>query len=101
MIYHITTKDIWANAQETKSIVADSLTTEGFIHMCYPEQLQGVLERHFSGKTNLMRLTINEHAISDVLKLEFSSGLNDTFPHCYAAIPLDAVTDAIEIRSSF
>jgi uncharacterized protein (DUF952 family) len=101
MIYHITTKDIWDNAQITKLVEAESLATEGFIHMCYPEQLQGVLQRHFAGKSNLIRLTINQEVINEVLKLEFSAGLNDTFPHCYAAIPLHAVTEAVEIKSSF
>lgn len=101
MIYHITTIDIWEKAQETKIVLADSLATEGFIHMCYPEQLKGVLKRHFAGKTNLLKLTINQEAISEVLKLEFSAGLNDSFPHCYGPIPLDAVTDVTEITSSF
>lgn len=101
MIFHITTKNQWESATTTGWIEADSLATEGFIHMCYPNQLDGVLSRHFSGKYDLIKLTLNLDVIKDMIKVEFSAGLNDSFPHCFGKIPIAAVNAVENIKSSF
>lgn len=100
MIFHVTTIFRWNQAQSQGWLDADSLYSEGFIHMCYPVQLEGVLKRHFSGKTDLIQLTIDEESIKEMIKVEFSAGLNDGFPHCYGKIPVEAVTDTNLIKSS-
>ena len=53
-IYHITTSQEWNDALKTGSYEATSLKEEGFIHCSQQEQLAGVLERYFAGKTDLV-----------------------------------------------
>lgn len=100
MIFHITTQAQWESAKTTGWVDAASLATEGFIHMCYPNQLDGVLSRHFSGKSDLIKLTIDLELIKEWVKVEYAAKPNDSFPHCYGKIPLNAVMANEEIKSS-
>ncbi|MEY4703385.1 MAG: hypothetical protein RIR96_1282 [Bacteroidota bacterium] len=99
-MYHITSLARWNSAQSEGWIDADSLHSEGFIHMCYEHQLEGVLQRHFAGKTDLIKLTLDEESLKESTKLEYSAGLKDSFPHCYGTIPLTSIKSAEPIKSS-
>lgn len=90
-IYHITTANEWANALQTGSYEAASLKEEGFIHCSQQEQLAGVLERYFAGKTDLVKLTIDPAKLQSRLIFEWSPSLTQTFPHIYGPINTDAV----------
>ena len=93
MIYHITTKKEWEKARLDGFYKASSLDTEGFIHMCSAEQVAGVLERYFSNQQDLIKLHINESLLSSPLKYELAPSVNDTFPHVYGTVNLDAVVN--------
>jgi uncharacterized protein (DUF952 family) len=93
MIYHITTQSAWEDAQKNGKYEAESLQKEGFIHMSHEHQIEGVLERYFQGKTALVKLTVDETKIIAEIKNELSPSLQETFPHVYGAINLDAVGD--------
>jgi uncharacterized protein (DUF952 family) len=93
MIYHITTQSAWEDAQKNGKYEAESLQKEGFIHMSHEHQIEGVLERYFQGKTALVKLTVDETKIIAEIKNELSPSLQETFPHVYGAINLDAVVD--------
>ncbi len=97
MIYHITTKTEWEKAQQDGFYKAASLDTEGFIHMCSAEQVEGVLERYFSNQQDLVKLHINEALLSSPLKYELAPSVNDTFPHVYGTVNLDAVVNTSPI----
>lgn len=97
MIYHITTKSEWKKAQEIGKYEAESLKSEGFIHMSHKHQIEGVLARYFQGKTDLLRLTVDETKIIAEIKNELSPSLQETFPHIYGAINLDAVVDVEDL----
>ena len=60
MIYHITTKLEWEHALTLGKYEAESLQKEGFIHMSHLHQIEGVLERYFQGKTDLIKLNVDE-----------------------------------------
>lgn len=90
-IYHITTLQEWNNALQTGSYEAASLKEEGFIHCSQQEQLAGVLERYFVGKTDLVRLSIDPSKLKSRLIYEWSPSLAQTFPHIYGPINIDAV----------
>lgn len=97
MIYHITTKSEWEFALSIGKYEASSLQTEGFIHMSHEHQIEGVLSRYFQGKTDLVRLTVDETKIIAEIKNELSPSLQESFPHVYGAINLDAVVDVEDL----
>jgi uncharacterized protein (DUF952 family) len=90
-IFHITTSQEWNNALQTGSYEPASLKEEGFIHCSQHEQLAGVFERYFAGKTDLVRLSIDPSKLKSRLIYEWSPSLADTFPHIYGPINTDAV----------
>ncbi len=92
IIYHVTTTEEWQKAIEQNFYEAASLATEGFIHCSTEQQLNGVLQRYFAGKTNLVKLTIDTSKLTAKLKFDFSPSINELFPHIYGAINTEAVT---------
>jgi len=93
MIYHVVTTESWEKAVAEGSYQAPSLLTEGFIHACNREQVQGVIERYYVGKTNLLILHIDEGKLEAVHVFEMAPSINEEFPHIYGKINLDAVVD--------
>lgn len=91
VIYHITTQPEWDTAVKAGSYTAPSLQTEGFIHCCTKQQVDGVLDRYFKGKTGLVFLTIDTEKLQSKLVNEWSPAGQDTFPHIYGPINTDAV----------
>src|SRR5215212_5438007 len=96
-IYHITTKQDWNAAKEKEFYTASSLETEGFIHCSEQQQIKGVLERYYQGKTNLLNLAIDPQKLRSELKYELAPSVNENFPHVYGPINLDAVVNVEEI----
>ena len=91
IIFHITTDAEWSVANETGYYETSSLKDEGFIHCCLEEQMQGVLDRYFKGKKNLLKLQIETDLLTSPFYYEWSPSLGQTFPHIYGIINLDAV----------
>jgi len=96
-IYHVTTKEEWIIAQVNDYYEAPSLAIEGFIHCSTANQVQGVLERYFVGKTNLVKLVIDMELLTSELKYELAPSVNQTFPHVFGTINLDAVIEVVEL----
>ncbi|MDF2385151.1 DUF952 domain-containing protein [Nostoc ellipsosporum NOK] len=92
VIYHITTAEAWKKAQEDGQYEATSLKEEGFIHCSEERQIAGVLDRYFIGKTDLVKLIIDTDKLTSRYVQEWSPSVQDTFPHIYGPINLDAVT---------
>jgi len=69
----------------------ESIDSEGFVHCCKLEQLQGVLERYYSGVEGLMLLHIDPELLQPELVYENTVGGEELFPHVYGAINMDAV----------
>lgn len=97
IIYHITTKAAWKEAIERGSYSTPSLTEEGFIHCSQEEQIDGVLERYFSGQHDLVKLIIDTDKLDVRFVFEWSPSTSDTFPHVYGPINLDAVKEVVDI----
>ena len=93
LIYHVTTSAEWEAAKEKGSYSSPSLQAEGFIHCSADEkQVTGVLQRYFSGKTDLVKLSIDTGKLQSRYIYEWSPSTADTFPHIYGPINIDAVT---------
>lgn len=97
IIYHITTKPEWQKAQEQGQYESASLAEEGFIHCSEERQLSGVLERYYAGRTGLLKLTIETSRLISPLYYDWSPSIEDTFPHIYGPINVDAVIATEEI----
>lgn len=96
-IYHLTTCQEWLEAKRKGQYEAPSLAEEGFIHCSEERQVSGVLERYFHGQTGLLKLQIETERLTSPLYYDWSPSLEDTFPHIYGPINLDAVTREEEI----
>jgi uncharacterized protein (DUF952 family) len=97
LIYHITTKEAWNRAKEKGAYEATSLADEGFIHCAQEHQVQGVLERYFSGQQQLVKLIIETDLLKSRFIFEWSPSTSDTFPHIYGPIDTEAVVDVVSI----
>ena len=98
LIYHVTTNQEWSDAVKKGFYIAHSLESEGFIHCSKEEQVKGVLERYFSGKTDLVKLIIDTEKLTSVLKYELAPSIHEEFPHVYGPINLDAVMEVKKIN---
>jgi uncharacterized protein (DUF952 family) len=91
MIYHVIDKESLDKAIQQGYYEAPSLATEGFIHTSKKEQVAGVLERYYSGKTGLLLLHIDEAKLRSELKYELAPSVNEMFPHIFGPLNMDAV----------
>lgn len=91
LIYHVTTNSLWEQAQQQGFYEAPSLQAEGFIHCSEEHQVEAVLERYFKGQSHLVKLVIDTERLTGDLIYEWSPSTQDTFPHIYGTINLEAV----------
>lgn len=103
MIYHITTKTKWQNAQAKGEYIAPSLESEGFIHCSTDKQVASVANAFYRGQKGLVLLKLDEDRIKSQVKWEAPAGPpadgiseSDLFPHIYGPINLDAVISVID-----
>jgi len=92
-IYHVTTRALWREAQESGVYSADSLLSEGFIHCATFEQLPYVMEAHFPGIDDLIALVIEPSMLRAAVRFEGAG--DEKFPHVYGSIPVAAVSRVI------
>jgi uncharacterized protein (DUF952 family) len=97
IIYHIATRSDWDHAKQTGFYEHPSLKEEGFIHCSEEQQVAGVLERYFQGKTDLVKLVIDTQKLKSRYVHEWSPSTLDTYPHVYGTINTDAVIDVISL----
>jgi uncharacterized protein (DUF952 family) len=93
-IFHITTPDAWAAAQEAGEVVPESLATEGFVHCSTASQLDGTIARHFAGAAALVVLRLRRDLLDDELRWE-QAGHGGSYPHLYRPISVSEVAEAI------
>lgn len=95
MLYHITTRDDWAEAEIQDIHKPPSLTTDGFIHLSTDKQLLGSANRFYRGKLDLLVVAINEKRLDAELKYETAD--NDSYPHLYGPLNMDAVVEVVSL----
>ena len=97
VIYHVTTVNDWEVAKQKGYYENPSLSAEGFIHCSQDHQVAGVLERYFSGQTDLIKLVIDTDKLTSKFVFDWSPSTQDTFPHVYGPINTDAVIDLVAL----
>jgi uncharacterized protein (DUF952 family) len=91
IIYHLTKREAWAEAQASGEYEADSLAGEGFIHCSADEaQTLRVAERLYSGATGLQVLDVDITKLNAPVKREPSRS-GEIYPHIYGRINIDSV----------
>ena len=98
IIYHVTSEAEWSLAKQKGFYESPSLKEEGFIHCSEERQVAGVLERYFEGRDDLVKLVIDTSKLTSRYVQEWSPSTQDTFPHIYGPINVDAVIDVIPIN---
>jgi uncharacterized protein (DUF952 family) len=97
IIYHVAFADTWDDARQKGYYEHPSLKDEGFIHCSQEQQVAGVLERYFAGKTGLVKLVIDTNKLTSKLVFDWSPSTQDTFPHIYGPINSEAVLDVVAL----
>jgi uncharacterized protein (DUF952 family) len=90
-LYHITHPAVLQTARETGFFLEESLTTEGFIHCSFQEQMIPTANRFYAFQTGLLILKIDPDRLHPGVRLEPAEN-GELFPHIYGAINLDAIT---------
>lgn len=91
IIQHITTQKDWTLAKEKKEYDFCALKKEGFIHCSFPEQTIATANRFFTNISDLLVLDIDSSKCQSEIKIEKAFDIDESFPHIYGPINIDAV----------
>jgi uncharacterized protein (DUF952 family) len=98
MIYHIATAEDWERATRAGeyrvSTHGRTLEEEGFIHCSRAAQVAAVADRFYRGVPDLVLLTIDEGLVRSEVRYESVPGGDESFPHIYGPLAVDAVVSA-------
>jgi uncharacterized protein (DUF952 family) len=104
MIYHITSRQAWQEAQQRGDYRAESLDREGFIHCSTETQILPVAGNFYKGQSGLLLMKIDPALLASELRWEPPAGgappgvlEDDLFPHVYGPINLDAVVKVYDL----
>ncbi|HUE99123.1 MAG TPA: DUF952 domain-containing protein [Anaerolineales bacterium] len=108
MIYHITSRSAWREAQRRGDYRAESLASESFIHCSTKTQVLPVAQKFYQGQPELLLLMIDPSLLSSELRWEPPSGgtpppgvpEGDLFPHVYGPIDLDAIVKVFDLEAN-
>lgn len=107
MIFHITSRTAWLEAQAKGEYTAASLAIEGFIHCSTLSQVLPVANTFYPGQSGLCLLVIEPALLSPTLNWEPPSGgtpppgvpERDLFPHVFGPINVEAVVNVVDLES--
>ena len=107
MIFHITSRTAWDEAQKRGDYRAEGFAREGFIHCSTLAQVLPVANNFYKGHSGLILLEIEPTLLSAKLKWEPPTGgapppgvaKGDMFPHIYGPINIDAVVRTIDLTT--
>ena len=94
-IFHLTTTEVWAAAQEagvyTTSTRGRSLEQEGFVHCSEAHQVDGVRALWFADVPDVVLLEVETDRLTSPWRTEQLDGADQPYPHVYGPLDLDAV----------
>jgi len=97
-IFHIVRPGDW-ESHAGSLYEAESLTTEGFIHCSFAEQLDGVISRYYSDADEIVILEIDPNLLTSKLVVEPSTA-GESYPHVYGPINKDAIVSSERRKTS-
>src|SRR5690349_18237417 len=90
-IYHITSAREAEQAKKSGEYTPAGFEREGFVHCSHLHQVQGVANRLFRGRTDLVLLEIAMDRLDFRVVEENLEGGSELFPHVYGRINMSAV----------
>ena len=89
--FKILTSGQWAAFQSAGIFMGAPVDlADGYIHLSVADQVQGTLDKHFSGQDGLVLAEVDLVALGDAVRWEVSRG-GALFPHIYGPLPMAAV----------
>nr|WP_321458440.1 DUF952 domain-containing protein [uncultured Cohaesibacter sp.] len=100
LIYKLATTEQWQEAQAKGLFEGAPVDkADGFIHFSTAGQVEETARKHFRGVDDLLLLCVpldNLNELGERLKWEPSRG-GALFPHLYASLPVDAISEEIAL----
>ncbi len=84
-VLHIADSNDWLAAKHTGEYLPSSFNTDGFIHCCFEEQLDAVLQAYLAGRDDCVVLEVQEWRGRDDIKIEAGHDGQD-YPHIYGPV---------------
>lgn len=102
-LFHITERAAWLDAARTgeyrMSTRGITLEDEGFIHCSLRHQLPDVAKLVYGDVADdLVVLVIDGSRVSAPIRYEAAEPGGEQYPHIYGALPVGAVTHAIDVN---
>ncbi len=98
MIYHIAEAKDWDAPGQHDYYVPERYAGEGFVHCSEVRQLEGVANRHFRNRRDLLLLEIDPTVLEAKTVYENLDGKGDKFPHIYGNIDKVAVLHSVPVQ---
>ena len=98
-IFHLISVEEWESVRAGENWRPSSLADEGFIHCSKnEEQLFGVVQRLFPGRTDLLALEVDTRRLSSPLVNEPSRS-GEIYPHIYGPLDIGAVVKVWRVEA--
>lgn len=98
ILFHITTRDTFAEGKKSNNYEPESLEAEGFIHCSCGDQLNDTANRLFGEFNKILLLVIDVSNLQSPLKYELDETTGQKFPHIYGPLNKDSIIDKIDIQ---
>ncbi|MFN0262424.1 DUF952 domain-containing protein [Tepidamorphus sp. 3E244] len=97
-VFKISDRQDWEQAQAAGRYAGSADDArDGFIHFSSAAQVEGTLEKHFAGQSDLVLACIDTSALDEDMRWEVSSS-GKAYPHLYADLPFSAVVKTLPIH---
>ena len=97
MIYHITQRKAWLQAQNIGYYEPEGYASDGFIHCSSREQLLSTAYSYYENARDLVVLCINPDLTGAAVIYENLTGGEELFPHLYGTLRFHAVLAAPDL----
>jgi uncharacterized protein (DUF952 family) len=87
-LYRLAPWNAQVECPESEDVAPDP---EGYVHLCYGDQIEGVVRRFFVG-TRAWVLVVDRQALDPTLLKEEDTHGHGLFPHYYGTIPNGALS---------
>lgn len=88
-VFHIVDSDVWARAVRAGEYRPESLTSEGFVHLSFADQVPGTVARYYEGVSGLVLVEFDPDRLGRPVVVEDLAG-HGAFPHVYGPLPTQA-----------
>lgn len=94
-LFHLAVRAEWERALEAgeyrRSTIDTTLEEEGFLHASFAEQVQGVADRYYRDRDDIVLLRVDPSRLDVEVRVEDLGGRGESYPHLYGPLPTEAV----------